>query len=596
MRFFKPHKTQSDANKEKDVIKEIERICSLPLPESVGDCAREMQLLADRQLNIGKRLQELERNLAQNSAQGMKEAVDAGQIEQPLPLDLTKGDLVNMQSKLWSGLRHRSKEESEAETLLPPKSNSVDDIKNGKWLWTALNLRLDSNGKDHEQSSSLPLVTALKKLQEQHQQRRTIKTWIYNLANLFLSADVNRNGAVDSEEYSKMVNCLDINDELKSLLTFKFDAIDNNGNGAISLREFLNFFLIFPKFTDELDRHANTNAPFLYENSLSRAEKWRLYLYNIVEVPESSMLAKAIFCIDLVLSIIPAVVVLVQSMLPGYYVNWSEDRYLWSISIIFAIQYIFGLLTCKFKLRYVTNIWHIIDLISFAVWIICNTMVKSWSLNAHGFVLFRALRIFKFAAIFNFQSLKEELAVYDDTIRLTFTSYATVAGCLIYLIFFLSLIMHVVERGAYDWNSMAWIRDEDEGESPFANLYNCVYFTIITMTTVGYGDYSPNSSVGKLTAVIIACCGICNFTLIINIFGQCFEEVFREYALKRSKIIGEERLRYIQEHIRHASETADQGPKNTNSYINLATTECSLQSSYRSSTEDSRVTYPVTSS
>jgi len=244
----------------------------------------------------------------------------------------------------------------------------------------------------------------------------------------------------------------------------------------------------------------------------------------------------------------------------------------------------------------VTNIWHIIDLISFAVCIICNTIVKSWLSNAHGFVLFRTLRILKFVAIFNFQTLKEELAVYDETIRLTFSSYATVAGFLIYLIIFLSLLMHVFERGAYDQNYMKWIRDEDEGESPFANLYNCIYFTIITVTTVGYGDYSPNSSVGKLIALITACCGICNFTLIINIFGQCFEEVFREYALRKSKIIGDERLRYIQKHISHASKTADQGPKNTNSYINLETTECSLHSSYRSSLEDSRVTYQVTSS
>jgi len=594
MRFFKPHKTTSDANKDKDVIKEIERMCSLPLPESVTDCAREMQLLADRQLKVGKRLQELETNFAQNSEKRMKEAVDSGQIEQPVPLDLTKRDIINKQS--LDGPRNKSMVESEAETLLPPKSNSVGDIKNGKWLWTAMNLRLDSTGKDNEEPSSLPLVNALKKLQAQHQQRRTIKTWIYNLANLFLSADVDRNGAVNSEEYIKMVNCLDINDELKSMLTFKFDVIDNNGNGTISLREFLNFFLVFPKFTDELDRHANTNAPFLYENSLSRAEKWRLYLYNIVEVPESSMLAKAIFCIDLVLSIIPAVAVLVQSMLPSYYVNWDENLYIWSISIFFAIQYTLGLLTCKFKLRYVTNIWHIIDLISFAVCIICNTMVKSWLFNAHGFVLFRTLRIHKFVAIFNFQTLKEELAVYDDTIRLTFTSYATVAGFLIFLIIFLSLLMHVFERGAYDYNSMKWIRDEDEGESPFANLYNCIYFTIITITTVGYGDYSPNSSVGKLIALITACGGICNFTLIINIFGQCFEEVFREHTLRRSKIIGDERLRYIQKHISHASQTADQGPKNTNSYINLETTECSLHSSYRSSTEDSRVTYQVTSS
>jgi len=192
--------------------------------------------------------------------------------------------------------------------------------------------------------------------------------------------------------------------------------------------------------------------------------------------------------------------------------------------------------------------------------------VKSRYLNPSGFVIFRTLRILKFTSIFNPKTIRAEFGLYKDTIRLAYTSYQTVAGLMVYIIFFLSLAIHVFERGTYDRDSLTWIRDEQEEESPFANIYNCVYFTVVTMTTVGYGDLSPDSYVGKMIALITAWCGICNVTLLINIFGQCFEEVFREFTLRRSKKIEEERVKYIHKHISRASKTGDRGNEKADNF------------------------------
>jgi len=573
MAFMTPRRSRSDLQRKNDIIRELERICSSPLPEGVADCAREMQLLAHCQLIVGKRFQELGYELANISGRIERSESIFLKKEQSQSLDVPKKDINSTQYKPLVDLR---KVETEEEVILSYESNlsKLDDF-NISRRFCGTFAKQDLGAEDNEQSA--PLVIALKKLQKQHQQRKTIKTWIYSLASLFRAADFDRSGSIDSEEYIKMVNYLDINEGLKSSLIFKFDDIDSNGNGSINLSEFLNFFLVFPNFNTEIVRHANTNAPFLYESSLSRIQKWRLWLYNIVEVPASSMLSKTIFCIDLVLAIIPAAAVLVQSILPGYYVNWSENLYLWPVSIFFASQYLCGLLTCKSSLRYINNTWHIVDLISFAFWIVCNSIMKSRSLETSGFVIFRTLRIFKLSAVFNLQTIREELTVYNDTIQLAWTSYGTIAGIMIYLIFFLSLLIHVFERGTYDWDSKTWIRDEEDAESPFANLYNCIYFTLVTMTTVGYGDYSPNSYVGKLLALIAALCGIYNVTLLINIYGQCFEEVFREFTLRRSKQIEEKRLRYIHKHVTRASKTVDQSQENANiSFFSAMASETSL--------------------
>ena len=45
---------------------------------------------------------------------------------------------------------------------------------------------------------------------------------------------------------------------------------------------------------------------------------------------------------------------------------------------------------------------------------------------------------------------------------------------------------------------------------------NALYFTIITMTTVGYGDISPDTRLGRVAAVLVAFQGMVFFALIIN--------------------------------------------------------------------------------
>jgi len=574
--------------KTKDYTKKIEEICSLPLPENVPDCAREIAFLAHRQRELGQRLLELTGETSKFSAPEREESyasVEVLEESDSVSLDNIHktGEIITKAAPKIPAINiKQGSKEKEVNTEFKTFSN-INDMQISKKVtglvvkpqfktFSRLNytqisekvndlLDLDKKGEGLHNASSSPLILALKKLQKQHQIRKTMKKWIWNLARLFRSSDVDKSGAIDSEEYLKMVESLDVSECLKESLSGKFDSIDDNNSGRINIGEFLNYFLVLPRFNAELVRHAHSNAPFLYERGLSKWQKWRLYVYNMVEVPNYNAVSKTIFCIDVILAIIPTVAILLQSVRPSYHIDWHEKTYLWVVSIFFALQYLCGLLTCKSSARYVKNSWHIIDFVSFAFWIIYNSFLKPESLNPAGFVIFRTLRLLKITAVFNFQTLREDLAVYHDSIRLAYTSYETVAGFMLYLIIFFSLLIYVFERGIYDADTKKWVREEDEGESPFSSFYNCIYFTAVTMTTVGYGDLSPKSYIGKLVALISACCGVCNITLLINIIGQCFEEVFREFVVKRSRKIEEDRLEYIRKHVNRASKSATRGKK-----------------------------------
>merc|ERR1719419_420204 len=105
----------------------------------------------------------------------------------------------------------------------------------GKSLSDALCVS-DTEGISNEHCS--PLIIALKQLQHKHLLKKTIKKWIYNLADLFNLTDEDKNGYIDVEEYRKMISTLNLSENLKYSLISKFEEIDEDKNGYIDVEEY----------------------------------------------------------------------------------------------------------------------------------------------------------------------------------------------------------------------------------------------------------------------------------------------------------------------------------------------------------------------
>ena len=69
------------------------------------------------------------------------------------------------------------------------------------------------------------------------------------------------------------------------------------------------------------------------------------------------------------------------------------------------------------------------------------------------------------------------------------------------------------------------------------SLVDAIYFSIVTMTTVGYGDIHPQSAVGKILALLIIVGGVGTFLGLIasitDIFVKRREEFYRQQKLNR---------------------------------------------------------------
>jgi len=513
-------------------------VFSASLPETAEACANEIELLEEQQRKIMDRMKmvtvQLNNVLRKQSKSSMinkpTQAVNAGDEDESVE---NKSNKTNMEKQAKVFTSNRGNEEVDNEQLMDARVEVYD-----------IDMAED---EDNPAELSSPLISAIKKLHQRSDQKRDLKMWSQNLANLFLHTDVDGSGYIDEKEYQQMLDRLDISDELKFSLREKFDSIDKDGNDGICLTEFLFFFLTFPMFRKELQNNAHSNSPFIYEKALTSKQQWRQWLYCVVEHPEYNNASKILFCTDLMLTSVPILILCAEGAQSSLNIDCSRHTgmwyFMWSISIFFAAKYFFGLMMCKYKKKFIFDVIHTFELVSFLFWIYYNTLGHTDSLDPMGFVVFRVVRFIDLHKVFKLAALEEDIGIYVNVLKLAYTSSGAVLMLLVFTIFLFSLLMYVFERGLYEDDR--WERDADEGMSPFADMSSCIYFVLVTMTTLGYGDMYPITYVGRMVAMITVFVGLCNITFLINIVGDCFEEVFREYVLKKSKQMQEEQNMYL---------------------------------------------------
>ena len=195
-----------------------------------------------------------------------------------------------------------------------------------------------------------------------------------------------------------------------------------------------------------------------------------------------------LFDVILLIAILASVVfVMLES------VGWIEEKYgdflniaEWVITVLFSIEYILRIVSVKKPLNYIFSFYGIIDLLS--------TIPKYLSLilvGTHNLAALRALRLLRIFRILKLaryvgESNRFLLALRASRAKISVFLYFVVILCII-----LGTIMYMIE-GA---------------ENGFTSIPRSVYWAIVTLTTVGYGDIAPGTPLGQLIASIIMILG-----------------------------------------------------------------------------------------
>jgi len=194
------------------------------------------------------------------------------------------------------------------------------------------------------------------------------------------------------------------------------------------------------------------------------------------------------FDIGLILTIIFSVFMVmldsVQSIrsVYGNALNMAE----WVVTILFTIEFVLRLYCAPKPLKYTVSFFGIVDILS-----ILPTYISLFVPGTHYLTVVRVLRVLRVFRILKFIQYIEESRTLIRSIRQSFRKIVLFISAVITIAIILGSIMYVVE-----------------GEiNGFTSIPISIYWAIVTLTTVGYGDISPVTDVGKAIAALIMILG-----------------------------------------------------------------------------------------
>ena len=213
---------------------------------------------------------------------------------------------------------------------------------------------------------------------------------------------------------------------------------------------------------------------------------WKDKLYVIIF--RATTPAGKRFDVWLLIAIVISVLIVLADSVPAIHAKHGKSLYVleWVFTIFFTIEYILRIIILERKRKYIFSVMGIIDLIS-----IVPTYLSIFLIGYQFLIVFRSLRllrIFKILKLRNFQlaSTSISLALYS--------SYRKI------LIFMMFICLLVVIIG-----SVMYIVEEDT--PGFESIPHAIYWAVVTITTVGYGDVSPATAMGKFFSIIVMLCG-----------------------------------------------------------------------------------------
>ncbi len=158
----------------------------------------------------------------------------------------------------------------------------------------------------------------------------------------------------------------------------------------------------------------------------------------------------------------------------------------WGFTILFTIEYLLRIYSSPHPFRYIFSFFGLVDLIS-----IIPTYLSLFIVGTQYFLVIRVLRLLRIARIFKLTKFINEGQVLTKALRASFTKIAVFLGTVVLLVFIVGALMYVVEGAA----------------SGFTSIPKSVYWAIVTLTTVGYGDIAPQTPLGQILASLVMIMG-----------------------------------------------------------------------------------------
>lgn len=216
------------------------------------------------------------------------------------------------------------------------------------------------------------------------------------------------------------------------------------------------------------------------------APKWRKTLHEIIF--EADTPAGKWFDIILIISIVLSVVIVMLDSISSVRQEHRALLYFfeWFFTILFTIEYILRLISVGRSIRYATSFYGIIDLLA-----ILPTYLSLIFPGSHYLTVIRVLRVLRIFRVLKLVQYLAEARLLMQALRASRRKITVFIFAVLTLVVILGSLMYVIEG-------------EKHG---FTSIPRGIYWSIVTLTTVGYGDISPKTGLGQALAAVIMILG-----------------------------------------------------------------------------------------
>ena len=210
----------------------------------------------------------------------------------------------------------------------------------------------------------------------------------------------------------------------------------------------------------------------------------------------------------IVLSILTVSLESVQSLDKNYHDLFNTLE--WVFTILFTVEYLLRYWISKSKSGYVFSFFGIIDLLS-----TLPTYLGLVITGAHSLIVLRSFRLLRVFRIFKLARFVGEASQLRNALKASRPKIIVFITTVSIIVVVMGTIMYIIEGG----------------ENGFTSIPRSIYWAIVTLTTVGYGDIAPVTVSGQAIAALIMILG---YAIIAVPTGIVTAEIGRSMYAKKT--------------------------------------------------------------
>lgn len=269
---------------------------------------------------------------------------------------------------------------------------------------------------------------------------------------------------------------------------------------------------------DELNEIANKVKNILEDLELdqcvTRTEQCQRFLWKLMEKPGSSLPAR-IIAIGSFLSILVSALVMCVSTIPELQITDAEGKLVehptleaieTACMLWFTAEYLLRLASSPNKLHFALSIMNVIDFLAIIPFYVVLSLTYLGTTSMMELVnvqqAVQALRIMRTVRIFKLARHSSGLQTLTYALKRSLKE--------------LGLLLMYMGVGIFVFSALAYTMEQSHPETLFRSIPQSFWWAIITMTTVGYGDIYPKTTLGKCNAAVSFLCGVIAIALPIH--------------------------------------------------------------------------------